>query len=168
MPVMTEIDGRPAAAVTATPAARRRARQSVPVLAMVIGLAVMALAALVMTRAGDDRGVGAAEPAVDPSAITLSARDVSVVTQVYEPGEDSGWHAHSGIHAVAVISGMVTVYDDQCRSQTLGPGQSYVGGQERHLVANRTDTPATMAVTYLSPSAPTKSTEHRAAPLGCG
>ncbi len=138
-----------------------RFRRAMPVLAMFGGLAVMAVAGLVLVRAGDGR-----RP-VDPSAITLSARDVSVVTQVYDPGEDSGWHSHPGIHAVSVIAGVLTVYDSQCQARTFEPGRPYVGGQEPHRVANRTDGPVTMAVTYLNPSSPTRSTEHVAAPAGC-
>ena len=139
-------------------------RRALPLVAMASGLAVMAVAALVMLGSGDGDA-----PRVDrdPSAITLSARDVSVVTQVYEPGHASGWHSHPGIHAVAVISGVLTVYDGQCQPRTVEPGQPYVGGQERHLVVNRTDAPVTMAVTYLGPSTPGASTEHMAAPAGC-
>ena len=153
MPASTQIEERGA------PCGFRRA---VPLLAMVSGLAVMAGAGLVMVGAGDAGG-----GPVDPAAITLSARDVSVVTQVYEAGENSGWHAHTGIHAVAVTSGVLTVYDDQCQPRMVQPGQPYVGGQEPHLVVNRTDAPVTMAVTYLSPSTPAPSTEHMAAPAGC-
>ena len=168
MPALMQVDERPQIAAAAaaqqpgrTPSGFRRA---LPLVAMASGLAVMAVAALVMLGAGDGDG-----PPVDrdPSAITLSARDVSVVTQVYEPGHGSGWHAHPGIHAVAVISGVLTVYDGQCQPRMVQPGQPYVGGQEPHLVVNRTDAPVTMAVTYLSPSTPAPSTEHMAAPVGC-
>jgi quercetin dioxygenase-like cupin family protein len=100
-------------------------------------------------------------------AITLSARDVSVVTQVYEPGQESGWHSHAGIHAVAVISGVLTVYDSECRPQTFEPGRPYVGGQQPHLVRNETGAPVVMTVTYLNPSAPTTSTRHQPPPDGC-
>ncbi len=169
MPVLTPIEERRSSQGTAptapAPEARQapsRFRRALPLLAMVAGLAVMALAALVMVRSGDSP----TQPA-DPLAITLAARDVSVVTQVYEPGQDSGWHAHPGIHAVAVISGAVTVYDDRCQPQTVDPAHPYVGGQERHLVVNPTDTPAVLAVTYLSPSAPARSTEHMGPPAGC-
>lgn len=168
MPVLTEIRERPAPPITAAPGRpepRRGTsplRRALPVVAMVGGLAVMALAALIMVGSGD-----AERRSVDRLAITLSARDVSVVTQVYEPGEDSGWHSHPGIHAVAVMSGVLTVVDGQCRPQTVEPGRPYVGGQEPHLVANRTDAPVTMAVTYLSPSNPAAPTEHVPAPTGC-
>ena len=155
-------------------AAHSRARRAAPLLAMATGLLVLALAATVLVGARDgDRPVGQSDPvdtpaAADPLSITLTSRDISVVTQVYEPGEASGWHAHSGIHAVAVLSGVLTVYDGQCRPQTFGPGQPYVGGQELHLVRNETDAPVAMAVTYLSPSAPhSRATEPMAAPAGC-
>lgn len=152
--------------------ASRRGRIA-PLLAMVAGVAVMALAVAVVLRAADGgrpRAQAAstvAAPVADPFAITLSARDVSVVTQVYEPGADSGWHAHPGIHAVAVLSGVLTVYDNQCHPQTFGPGQPYVGGQQAHLVRNEADTPVVMVVTYLNPSSPTSATEHMPGPAGC-
>jgi quercetin dioxygenase-like cupin family protein len=149
-----------------------------PLLAMLSGLLLLALAATVLVHAGRrprpaprPTATATAVPAPPapgaPLAITLSARDVSVVTQVYAPGRDSGWHTHPGIHAVAVLSGTLTVYDSECRRQTFGPGRPYVGGQELHLARNETDAPVEMTVTYLSPSAPTTSTQHMAAPAGC-
>ena len=177
MPTLIQIDERPPpraadptpaipALVTAPdpPGQRPSAfRRALPLVAMAGGLVVMAVAALVMVRAGDDPA-----PAGDPLAITLSARDVSVVTQVYEPGHDSGWHSHPGIHAVAVVSGVLTVVDAQCQVQIVEPGRPYVGGQELHVVRNHSDQPVTMSVTYLSPTAPGASTKHMPGPLGCG
>jgi len=152
----------------------RRSHRAAPLLAMLAGLVVLSLAATVLigARGGVDRVQGvspeAALPApVDSLAITLAARDVSVVTQVYAPGQDSGWHAHSGIHAVAVVSGTLTVYDDQCRAQTFEPGRPYVGGQELHLVRNESGSPVEMAVTYLNPSTGNGPTRHLPAPSGC-
>ena len=135
-----------------------------PVVTMVSGVLVVALAAVLLVRASDGPKPAAA---VDPAAITLSVRDVSVVTQVYGAGEDSGWHSHPGIHAVAVISGALTVYDSQCRRETFEPGRPYVGGQEPHLVRNESDAPVTLAVTFLNPSTPSGSTERLAPPAGC-
>jgi quercetin dioxygenase-like cupin family protein len=131
----------------------------VPVLAMAAGLVFMVVAALVLARGGNGE-----EPAVDPSAITVSARDISVVTQVYEPGQTSGWHSHSGIHAVAVTSGVLTVHVSGCPARTFEPGRPYVGGQEPHLVANEGDVPVTMTVTYLNPTSPAA---QGTAPSGC-
>ena len=152
---------------------RSRFSRAWPPAAMVSGLVALAVAATVLVSAGhDDQPARSPEPTIaaaasDPMAITLSARDVSVVLQVYEPGEHSGWHAHSGIHAVAVLSGVLTVYDDQCQPQRFEPGRPYVGGQQPHLVRNETDAPVTMAVTYLSPSRPATSSMHLAGPAGC-
>lgn len=144
-----------------------------PLAAMAGGLVVVALAGGVLVRAADRpvskppaAPVAAAAPG-DPLAITLSARDVSVVTQVYEPGQESGWHTHAGIHAVAVLSGTLTVYDGQCQAQTVEPGKPYVGGQQLHLVRNETDAPVHMTVTYLNPTANTTPTQHLPAPAGC-
>ena len=147
-----------------------------PVLAMAAGLVAIALAATALV-VGADRSRPSIAPApapatgpatpVDPLAITLSARDVSVVSQVYEPGEDSGWHSHSGIHAVAILSGTLTVYDGECQARTFEPGQPYIGGQEVHLVRNETTAPVVMAVTYLRPSSGHTSTRPASAPSGC-
>ena len=151
----------------------RRRRQALPVLGMVAGLLAVWVALLLPRAVGNDaphRSAVATAPAPtagDPLAITLSARDVSVVAQVYEPGQDSGWHAHPGIHAVAVLSGALTIYDSQCHAETYGPGHPYIGGQEPHLARNETDAPVVMSVTYLNPSAPTNSTRHLDAPAGC-
>ena len=153
-----------------------RGRRSVaPVLAMAAGLAVVAtVGALIVlpSQSGSDRPSASSAPApggaaADPSAITLSERDVAVVVQVYEPGHDSGWHTHPGIHAVAVLSGALTVYDVDCRATTYGPGRPYVGGQALHLVRNESSAPAEMTVTYLNPPEPGDSTQHLAAPTGC-
>jgi quercetin dioxygenase-like cupin family protein len=135
---------------------------------MVSGIVIVAVAAVLLIGAGrGDDGPGAVPAASDPSAITLSARDVSVVTQVYEPGQTSGWHSHPGIHAVAVLSGVLTVYDGDCRRETFEPGRPYVGGQQTHLVRNETDAPVTMIVTYLNPSVPANSSRHVPPPAGC-
>ncbi len=156
----TESGAGPAGPVGGTGGGRRAA----PALAMVSGLVVLAVAGAILagTRTSPAPVVGG-----DPTAITLSARDISVVTQVYAPGEASGWHAHSGIHAVAVLSGVLTVYDAQCRPQTFEPGRPYVGGQDLHLVRNESDAPVVMSVTYLSPTTGAGPTRRLPAPAAC-
>jgi quercetin dioxygenase-like cupin family protein len=92
-----------------------------------------------------------------PGSLTLSGPgDVNVLKVAYEPGQSSGWHTHAGIHAVAVLSGTLTVYDGQCQAQHYGPGRPYIGGQELHLARNETAAPVEMVVTYLNPSTSTK------------
>ncbi|MGI8809188.1 MAG: cupin domain-containing protein [Acidimicrobiales bacterium] len=171
--VLTEDLARPAAIPTCAPAqTRRRARLAAPLAAMASGILVLGFAANVVI--GAQRPASSPSPAspapatapADPSAFTVSARDIHVVTQLYAPGEDSGWHSHSGIHAVTVLSGVLSVYDGQCRLQTYEPGRPYVGGQEVHLVRNETGAPIEMAVTYVSPSHGGGPTQ-RLAPPGC-
>jgi quercetin dioxygenase-like cupin family protein len=139
---------------------------------MAVGLVIVGLAVIGGVHSRHSRAAGGTSArgvavASDPSAITLSARDVSVVTQVYAPGQDSGWHFHAGIHAVAVLSGVLTIYNSQCGTQTVEPGRPYVGGQEPHLARNETGAPVEMSVTYLSPSKPARSTQRVPQPSGC-
>ena len=150
----------------ATPAElpRQPRRPVWPLVAMAAGLALFGLAAAVVAGQSDRRPAG--RPSAAPAA-GLTAGDVSVVTQVYGAGEESGWHSHSGIHAVAVLSGVLTVYDAECRPQTFEPGRPYVGGQELHLVRNEGGVPVEMAVTYLSPSTGAGPTRNLPAPAGC-
>jgi quercetin dioxygenase-like cupin family protein len=92
---------------------------------------------------------------------------VTVVRQVYEPGQASGWHAHSGIHAVAVLSGALTVFDGRCQAYHYGPGEPYVGGQELHQAVNLGPVPAELVVTYVRPPVPGDSTRPLDPPRGC-
>jgi len=137
---------------------------------MVGGVMVLVLAATLVT-AGRSTVLPATPalsgPVVEPTAIPVAARDISVVTQVYDPGQESGWHAHSGIHAVAVLSGVLTVYGADCVAQTFEPGRPYVGGQDVHLVRNETDAPVVMSVTYLNPTTGGAPTRHVPTPPGC-
>ena len=102
-------------------------------------LVTTALAASALGRSAEHRAPLPHEVATAPvaartaSAITLGGpHDVTVVTQVHEAGESRGWHRHTGIHAVAVLSGTLTLYDRQCHAQFVVPGRPYVGGQELH------------------------------------
>lgn len=133
-----------------------------PVLAMAAGLVLVGAAlALVHLRP---------VPAPASSAMTLGGpADVTVQTATYEPGHSSGWHAHTGMHAVMVLSGAVTFYDSGCQGRTYGAGETYVGGQDVHLARNDTMEPVAMAVTYLFPTGQPHTTFHVAspAPAGC-
>jgi len=144
-----------------------------PVVAMAAGLLAVGLTAMVLLGALSRNGhtsapAPAATPAAtNPLALTLSARDVSIIHQVYEPGEASGWHSHSGIHAVAVLSGTLTVYDGQCQAQAFQAGQPYVGGQQLHLVRNESAEAVVMSVTYLNPTNGGEPTRKLPSPSGC-
>lgn len=127
-----------------------RLRRRASVVAILAGIVASTVSLTAIAAA--DRPDGAVA-AAGPTTITLGPEDISVVRQVYDPGEDSGWHAHSGIHAVAVLSGTLTVYDPGCRGQAVEPDRPYVGGQEMHRVRNETAEAVEMVVSYLSPRA---------------
>ncbi len=102
-----------------------------------------------------------------PVTSTVRAEDVVVVNLAYEPGHSSGWHVHSGLHAVYVLSGTLTVYDEACRARLYGTGESYVGGQSPHMVRNETDADVEMIVTGIEVTGPAGAGSHLPAPAGC-
>ena len=135
-----------------------------PVLAMAAGLGLIGAALAAVHQASP------AAPKPASSTLTIGGpADVAVQTAIYQPGQTSGWHAHTGIHAVMVLSGTVTFYDGECRAQAYGPGETYVGGQGLHSVRNETAEPANLAVTYLFPAGVSHTTFHvdMPAPAGC-
>lgn len=103
--------------------------------------------------------------AADPGIVLRGPGDVAIVTQVYEPGQTSGWHTYAGLHAVAVLTGELTVYDSECRPQRVVAGEPYVGGHDLHLARNETAEQVDMVVTYLNAVGPTS--PHAGAPAGC-
>lgn len=128
-----------------------------PVLAMAAGL-VLVGAALSVVHSLSGRE---AAPAQASYAVTLGGpADVIVQSATYAPGQTSGWHSHTGMHVVMVLSGTVTFYDSHCQGRTYGPGETYVGGQDVHLVRNETVEPAEVAVTYLFPAGQSHTTFH--------
>lgn len=138
---------------TATP--RRRPGSWLAAALVAGGLIAMAASAVLVVSRLDSVATGTApvvtgEPPAQHAITVDGAGGVSVVNQVYEPGQESAWHAHSGIHAVAVLTGTLTVYDADCRAQTYGRDRPYIGGQELHLVRNETAEPVEMVVTYVS------------------
>ena len=42
------------------------------------------------------------------------------------PNSSTGWHSHPGKTLVTVQSGSFTVYHDNCRARTYGPGEAFV------------------------------------------
>lgn len=128
----------------------------IPVLAMATGLACTAVASLSLAeRAGrpSSSGVTIGGPA-----------DVQARVATYAPGQSSGWHTHTGLHAVIVVSGTLTVVDVACQRRTFNAGESYVGGQEVHLALNELASPLEMAVTYMFPTGISHTDFHIPAP----
>ena len=130
-------------------------------------LVVLGVIAVLLAAGASRLAPGHAEvpAAAEPGIVLRGPGDVAVVTQVYEPGQTGGWHTHAGLHAVAVLSGELTVYDGECRRQRVVAGEPYVGGRELHLARNETAEPVTMVVTYLN--AVGAAPPHAGAPAGC-
>jgi quercetin dioxygenase-like cupin family protein len=53
---------------------------------------------------------------------TKDATDVRVQKVVFDANSASGWHHHPGIVLVTVASGAVTTWDENCNTETYGPG----------------------------------------------
>ena len=136
-----------------------RWRRLSSLLLMASGLGVFSVAALVLIPRLDsvsgEAGTAPSQPAPAPAPSDLAIggpQDVAAQTASYAPGQSSGWHSHTGLHAVVVLSGTLTIVDGECRRQTYGPGDSYVGGRDVHLALNDTASPLEMAVTYMFPA----------------
>ena len=81
--------------------------------------------------------------------VTNAADGVTVTSAIYEPAQSSEWHRHDRVHVVTVLSGILTIYEGDCRARTYGPGDSYIGGQDAHMARNETSEPVRMTVTQL-------------------
>lgn len=91
------------------------------------------------------------ETVASPAAASPVPPTVTVGRVTYAPGQASSWHMHTGVHAVEVLDGTITVYDQLCNAHRYGPGQSYIGGTEEHMASNETDAPVDMVVTDVIP-----------------
>ena len=173
----------PSTAVAASyePERRRRApfpsSPLPPLLLMAAGLAVFSVGPLVLiprlsSVSGETAGATgrpASAPAHAGAAIGAPS-DVAAQMASHAPGQTSGWHSHSGLHAVVVVSGTLTIIDGECQRHTYGPGDSYVGGRDVHVALNETAAPLEMAITYMFPAGVSHTDFHvpAAAPPACG
>ena len=147
-----------------------------PVLVMSAGLLLTAVASLALVRqwppAPGEARAGVRPPAPAPAASGVAIggpSDVAAHMATYAPGQASGWHTHTGLHAVVVLDGTLTIVDGECQRRTFGPGESYVGGREAHLAINQFGSPVDMAVTYMFPAGVSHTDFHvpATAPAGC-
>ena len=99
---------------------------------------------------------------------TKGATDVAMQTITSPPGGSSGWHSHPGVVLVAVQSGTVTLYDQDCHATQYGPGQSFVEvGDDPSLVRNNTTSNAVLYVTLIVPSSATSLRIDKPQPADC-
>ena len=174
----TTVD-RPSADLVASRAPERRRRPPLrlaPLALMAAGMAVISGAALVLVphlaSVSGEAGAGTRPPVAAPASSGVAIggpSDVAAQMASYAPGQSSGWHSHTGLHAVVVVSGTLTIVDGDCQRRTFGPGDSYVGGRDVHVALNETASPLEMAVTYLFPAGVSHTGFHvpAAVPPGC-
>lgn len=141
--MLTITETRPAPPVEDPPVAipedRRRRWSPAPATLMAAGAAVLAAATFL--------GVSLLRttPATRAAAPVTT---VGLTENTYQPGHDSGWHTHPGVHSVVVLEGVLTFVDGACNQLDVGAGQSWIGGREPHVVRNGTASPARLVVTY--------------------
>jgi quercetin dioxygenase-like cupin family protein len=64
------------------------------------------------------------------------AQDTVVVTTMYAPGGNTGWHSHPGPTVVLVKTGALTLYsadDPTCSGRTYSAGQAFVDPGQGHV-----------------------------------
>ncbi|MGH9277308.1 MAG: cupin domain-containing protein [Acidimicrobiales bacterium] len=128
---------------------------------VVVGLSARAL--LVALRQNESPARGHQAAVVTPNQLAT----VTTADLVYEPGHSSGWHVHPGLHAVVVLSGTLTVYDQACSRHDYGPGQTYLSGREPHVARNESDEPTRMVAAYVPDGRADRPGSSVAAPGGC-
>ena len=138
------------------------------VLAAVAFLALVVPESAAPGESGTDNRPTVPAPAA-PGIFVGGPQDVTVQMAAYEPGQSSGWHTHTGMHAVIVLSGTLTFYDSECKRRTYGAGDTYVGGREVHLATNETAARVEMSVTYVFPAGVSHTEFHvpSPAPVNC-
>jgi len=81
--------------------------------------------------------------------------DIAVQTIVFQPGGQSGWHAHPGPVFILVVQGQMTFYesdDPDCKPIVRTAGQGYLDtGEHAHIARNETQLEARNVVTYFAP-----------------
>jgi len=135
--------------------AERRTRRAVTVIGLTImtasllGIATIALATpssgtitpVIIATGSISKGMGLA---VHPGTSTV------VGQYTFGAHSSTGWHSHPGKTLVVVQSGTFTVYHDNCRSFTYGPGESFVElPSSVHVGRNETDGDVQLGVVYF-------------------
>ena len=149
----------------AIPAPRRR---RVAVAAVTGGLVAASAAFLALSTARPVRrspGPQSAAAVATPTGSSLP--NVGLTEETYAPGQSSGWHRHAGVHSVVVLSGTLTIYDQDCVRHDYGPGSSYIGGQQAHVARNEQAEPLGLVVTYVSSPSAASQSAMVDAPPGC-
>lgn len=79
--------------------------------------------------------------------------DLYVTKHTFDPGGQTGWHSHPGPSLITVIQGTLTIYHDDCTSETFTAGQSFtdLGCGDIHNAVNEGATPAIDVAVQIVP-----------------
>ena len=143
-----QVPQRPATAVEPDGSVARRAAVGLMAVGVVL---VLGAAGLVVTQLKPAPVPQKVAPAPAAGLVLAGPERVAVHLSGYDPHESSAWHKHTGLHAVAIVSGTLTVYGPDCKAVRYGAGQSFVGGQDLHLARNETAEPVQLTETVLYP-----------------
>jgi quercetin dioxygenase-like cupin family protein len=162
------------------PASGTMRKRAVPMLALVIACAGVgtamatmpsgiAVTTFVRAPLGADKPNGGVKASADHVQLhTKGATDVAMQTITSPPGGSSGWHSHPGVVLVAVQSGTVTLYDQDCHTTQYGPGQAFVEvGDDPSLVRNNTTSNAVLYVSLIVPRSATSLRIDKPQPADC-
>lgn len=163
--IALEPDG-PVPALSGPRVAGRRSAVGLMAVGVVMALGAAGFVATQLKPAPVPQAIAAAPAA---GMVIAGPESVAVHISGYDPRESSTWHKHTGLHAVAILSGTLTVYGPDCEAVRYGAGQSFVGGQNLHMARNETDEPVQFTETILYPAGvPLESfVEPAGPPAGC-
>ena len=128
---------------------------------------LMASGLLLVLAAGGLLAAGGRRTVPAPDSATRPFPSVGTATSSYGPGHTSGWHVHPGVHTVVVLSGTLTIYDDNCVRTDYGPGQSYLGGATPHVARNEALEVLDVAITFVYRAPAENPGRAVPAPTGC-
>jgi quercetin dioxygenase-like cupin family protein len=96
------------------------------------------------------------DAAVEGPEGTQGPADLVMQEIVFAPGGTTGWHSHGGFALATVVSGTLTLYDEEapCTGEEFPADTSFMdpGFGHVHLALNNGDTPATVHVLYVLPA----------------
>ncbi len=105
--------------------------------------------------------VGAETDAYELELRSKGLSDVYVVSNVFVPGGNSGWHTHPGPSLITVKSGTITAYDGDdpgCTPHVYVAGTGFVdpGGDHEHILRNEGTVAAETIAVQLLPAGATR------------
>lgn len=133
-----------------TPARRSVGAAAAFALAVLLGIAAVATATP-STGTVTSAIIGAGSMS-DGMRLRAKADTNTVVAEfTFGPNSSTGWHTHPGKTLVTVQSGTFTVYHDNCRSQSYGPGDAFVElPSSVHVGRNETGETVKLGVVFFS------------------